>query len=112
MKTKITIKLPRHLESKLSDKDKITIWVLKNKSKETKTCWKNLMAKLRNLGTHKQNYKVLKGEKGQLLVINFQKSETADPYNYTPCLTCYGCLTKNQTLETQLPIKSKQEGTF
>ena len=67
------------------------------------------MTKLRNLGTHKSNYNVLKEGKGQLLVIYRPKNDKADPQNYTPCPTCYGYLTKTELWRHNCPLNENKK---
>ena len=96
-------KLPRHLQSAHSDESAVKDWMDETDSK-LKTA---KLTKIRNLGNHINNCKVLEEGKGELLV-KYRPVESVDPAEFVPCPTCYGYFTKKFLWKHTCPLQSKQ----
>jgi len=79
------LKLPRHLYRNHSTEPEVAE-IIASKDKKFKL---NRLCKIRNLGTHKHNIKVLKEGNGELLVV-YRPDYEARPGNYLPCQYCFG----------------------
>lgn len=86
-------KLPRHMYSKHPEERDVAHHMAAT-DQQTRTL---LMTKMRNLGNHLHNKKVLADKKGELFVV-YRPSQSASlhPYNYVPCSTCLGWYRKRE----------------
>lgn len=83
-------KLSRHMKSAHSD-EKEVYSIMNSHSSEEKKLREKTLYKLKNLGNHIHNIKVLREKRGSLVVV-YRPPENAkvDPYKYLPCSSCYG----------------------
>ena len=78
-------KLPRHLTNKHRDEKEVQLYM---QEKDTKL--KNdIIKKLRNLGNHQHNMKVIRENKGSLMV-KYRPADADQSEEYIPCEYCYG----------------------
>ena len=65
------------------------------------------LTKLRNLGNHRHNQKVLQDGRGTLLVLYCPKPEE-NPDNYSPCNNCWNYMTEAQLLRHRCKLTSQR----
>ena len=100
-------KLDRHLRRKHKNESEVAAYCFEDdKSKK-----KNRLLKLRNLGNHVHNQYVVRGGKGDFVVIHRPKDEV-DFRNYVACRYCYGYFCKKAMWSHQCPLAPcKADGT-
>lgn len=98
-------KLPRHMESAHSD-EKEVYSIMNSHSSEEKKLREKTLYKIKNLGNHIHNIKVLREKKGSLVVV-YRPPENAkvDPYKYLPCSSCYGYFSRKDLWKHKCPLK-------
>ncbi|XP_071831513.1 uncharacterized protein [Apostichopus japonicus] len=82
-------KLPRHLRSAHCNESAVADWM----QEDHHTLKAAKLTKIRNLGNHLQNCKVLEQGSGELIV-RYRPNEITEPSNFIPCPTCYGYYAK------------------
>ncbi|PIK46448.1 hypothetical protein BSL78_16695 [Apostichopus japonicus] len=82
-------KLPRHLRSAHCNESAVADWM----QEDHHTLKAAKLTKIRNLGNHLQNCKVLEQGSGELIV-RYRPNELTEPSNFIPCPTCYGYYAK------------------
>ena len=86
------VHLPRHLYSLHSDDRAVAEAISATGARK-----KQLLARLRNLGSHLHNQEVLRAKSGSLSVIyRPKKVKAVQETDYLPCMYCYGYLQKRQ----------------
>ena len=94
-------KLPRHLQSAHSQESAVSDWMAEKDDKLRSA----KLTKLRNLGNHMQNCKVLKEERGELIV-KYRPTVNVDPRDFVPCPTCYGYYAKKFLWKHSCPLET------
>lgn len=89
-------KLPRHFESKHGDEVEIKELIALKDIPSKREYRNNILTKLRNIGSHIHNCRVLQKGEGDLLVVYRPSNNEVDAKNYMPCPTCYGYFSKNE----------------
>ncbi|KAJ8043471.1 hypothetical protein HOLleu_10566 [Holothuria leucospilota] len=82
-------KLPRHLRSAHPDESAVRDWMDEKDANMKRV----KLTKLRNLGNHIHNCKVLEDGHGEILV-RYRPTENVDPKDFVPCPSCYGYFSK------------------
>ena len=95
-------KLPRHLRSAHPDESAVRDWMDEKDAKVERA----KLSKLRNLGNHLHNCKVLEDGHGQLLV-KYRPTESMDPKEFVPCPSCYGYFSKKFLWKHSCPLEAK-----
>ncbi|XP_078314008.1 uncharacterized protein LOC111109333 [Crassostrea virginica] len=78
-------KLPRHLTTRHKNEIEVAKYLVEKDPKVKR----NILTRLRNLGSHKHNMEVIRERKGELLVV-YRPSEPTQWSDYSPCPYCYG----------------------
>ena len=94
----------RHWESKHKNEEKVK--ELMALPRERRSC---AITKLRNMGNHAHNVKVLEKEEGDLVVAYRPGSET-DVQDYVPCEGCYAYLRKKDLYRHKCPVRGRTSG--
>ncbi|KAJ8034560.1 hypothetical protein HOLleu_21447 [Holothuria leucospilota] len=97
-------KLPLHFRQAHSGEPAVIDW-LEEKDQRLKSA---KLTKLRNLGNHIQNCRVLEEGQGELLV-KYRPKIYADPTNFVPCPNCYGYFARKRLWSHACPLENKTE---
>lgn len=94
-------KLPRHLQTVHFEESAVINWMAEKDSK-----LKNAkLTKLRNLGNHLENCKVLEEGRGEIIV-RYRPTVDVNPRDYVPCPTCYGYFAKKFLWKHSCPLEA------
>ena len=94
-------KLPDHLTAKHDEDEDVISW-----NEETDPSTKNKKyIRIRNLGNHLHNIRVLRKREGHLIVKYRPNGENANPDKYGPCPYCYGYYPRRELWRHNCPLK-------
>ena len=97
-------RLPRHLVTMHSDEESVREYA---QSKDA-----NCLHKIRNVGNHLHNLKVLKDGHGPLIVVHRPSKNTPNAHSdYVPCPDCYGYFRKSLLYRHDCPFSSSTSKT-
>lgn len=83
-------KLPRHLASRHKNEIEVAKYLAEKDSRVKR----DMLTRLRNIGSHKHNLEVIRERKGEFMVV-YRPSETTHWSEYSPCPFCYGYYAAN-----------------
>lgn len=83
-------KLPRHLASRHKNEIEVAKYLAEKDSRVKR----DMLTRLRNIGSHKHNLEVIREKKGEIMVV-YRPSETTHWSEYSPCPFCYGYYAAN-----------------
>ena len=101
---KLRSKLPDHLIAKHEDGEDVISYMAEEDPREKNKKY----IKIRNLGNHPHNIRVLKKRDGHLIVRYRPNGDNADPDMYGPCPFCYRYYIRRELWRHKCPLKPTQ----
>ena len=101
---KLRSKLPDHLIAKHEDEEDVISYKAEEDPREKNKKY----IKIRNLGNHLHNIRVLKKRDGHLIVRYRPNGDNADPDMYGPCPFCFGYYIRRELWRHKCPLKPTQ----
>lgn len=97
-------KLPDHLKAKHDEEEEVIRYMEEKDPSEQE----KIYIKIRNLGNHLHNVRVLRKREGHLIVKYRPSGESANADLYGPCPFCYGYYIRRELWRHKCPLKPKE----